>query len=109
MPLTITGGRVISDRTVRTVWLVSARPYACPASWPPVQFPDRGSAVTAITLALAAASGPRPGHRIWPHTGNRTAELGQSAPQAFILATSPAERSSGREPAVSPPGRQARP
>ena len=109
MPLTITGGLIISDRTVRTAWLVSARPYACPATWPPVQFPDRGSAVTAITLALAAASGPRPGHRIWPHTGNQAAELGQSAPQAFILATSPAERSSGREPAVSPPGRQARP
>jgi hypothetical protein len=109
MPLTITGDSITIDRTARTAWLLPGRPHACPATWLPVRLPDRRSAVTAITLALAAASGPRPGHRIWLHTGNRAAELGRITLQAITLAAPSPEMSSGKEPAVSPPGRESRP
>ncbi len=109
MPLTITGDLITRGRATCIARLVPGRPHAWQVTWLPGQFLDRSSAVTAITLAAAAASGPRPGHRIWPPTGNRAADLGQTAPQVITLATRPPETPSGREPAISPPGREARP
>jgi hypothetical protein len=108
MPLTITSDLISSDRTARTAWLVPGHPHAWQVTWLPGRLLDRSSAVT-ITLADAAASGPRPWHRLWPHTGNRVAEPGQTAPRAITIATRPPQTSSEREPAVSPPARKARP
>jgi hypothetical protein len=108
MPLTVTGDQITSDRATRIARLVPGRPPARQVTWLPGRLLDRGSAVTAITLAVAAARSPRPGRRIWPHTGNRAAEPGQTTPQAITHGTRPPETSSGRTPAVNPPGRQAR-
>ena len=109
MPLTITGDLITSDRAKCIAWLVPGRPHAWQVTWLPGRILDRSSAATAITLPVATASGPRAEYRIWPRTGNRAAELGQAALKAITLAAPPPEMSSGRKPAVSPPGREARP
>ena len=96
MPLTTTGDLITSDRATRIARLVRGRPPAWQVTRLPGQLLDRGSAVTVIAMAVAAASGPRPGHRIWPHTGTRAAEPGQPVPQAIILTIRPLETASGR-------------
>ena len=106
MPLTTTGDLITSGRAAPTARLVPSRPHAGHLTRLPGRLLDRTCAVT-MTPAGAAASGPRPGHRIWPHTGNQAAGPGQIAPQAITIATRPPETASGREPARSPAGREA--
>ena len=106
MPLTITGDLIVSDRTALTVRFVSGRPHPGHVTWLFGRLLARSSAVT-MTLANAAASGPRPGHRTCSHIGYQAIECGQTAPQAITLATRPPETTSGREPAVSLVGREA--
>lgn len=106
MPLTITGHLIASDRTTHTARLVPGRPHAGQVTRLPGRLLDRSSAVT-MPLAGAAASGPRPGHRTWSHTGYRGAGLGQTAPQAITITTRPPETTSRKQSAVSPAGRQA--
>jgi hypothetical protein len=106
MPLTTTGALITSGRTTHTARLVPGRPHAGHRTRLPGRLLDLSSAVT-MTPADAAASGPRPGHRIWPHIGNQAGELGQTAPQAITITTRPPETASGREPARSPAGREA--
>jgi hypothetical protein len=104
MPLTITGDLVDSDRTTDTARLVSGRPHPGHTTRLSGRPLDCSSAVS-VTLADAAASGPRPGHRTWPHIGNQAAGPGQTVPQAITIASRPPEETSGREPAVSLVGR----
>jgi|HubBroStandDraft_6_1064221.scaffolds.fasta_scaffold3003656_2 hypothetical protein len=68
---------------------------------------DRSSAVTVMLLADVAARTSHPGHRICSHIGNSAAEPGGTTPQAPTLAIRRTETTSGREPAASPPGREA--
>jgi hypothetical protein len=68
---------------------------------------DPGSAVTAMLRADVTARRPHPGHRIWSHIGNWPAEPGGTTLQALTLAIRRTETTSGREPAASPPGREA--
>ena len=103
MPLTTTGDLITSDRAPRTARLVSGRPPAWQVTWLPGRILALRSAVTAITLPAAAASGLRPSRRIWSHIGNRAAEPGQTTPQAITLATrspeKPGDTKGGRPPA----------
>ena len=106
MPLTITGVLVANDRTMHTARLVPGRPHAGHVARLPGRLLEPGSAVT-MTLADAAAGGPRPGHRTWSQIGYQAVELGQTTPQAITLAARPPKTTSRRETAVSPAGRQA--
>jgi hypothetical protein len=68
---------------------------------------DPSSAVTVMLRADVAARTSHPGHRIWSHIGSWPAEPGWTTLQALTLAIRRTETTSGREPAASPPGREA--
>jgi hypothetical protein len=51
---------------------------------------DRNTAITAMTLAEAAAgTGLHEGHRLWPHIQGWAAELGLTGPEAVAAASQP--------------------
>ena len=108
MPLTITADLITSDRTAHTACPVPGHPNAWLVTWLPSRVTSPSGAVTAMMLADATARGVRPGHRAWPHLCNWAAELGLTAPAAIALAsTPPPDKTTGREPDASPPGREA--
>ena len=108
MPLTVTDDLITGDRTAHAARPIDSYPDAWQVTWLPGQEITRSGAVTAMVLADAASRDFRPGHRLWPHISGWAAELGLSAPVAVALASErPADRATNREPAASPPDREA--
>jgi hypothetical protein len=107
MPLTITSDLIVGDHTAHTARQVPGHPHAWHVTWLPGRLMDRNSAITAMVLAEAAADDPHPGHRLWPHIHSWAAELDLTAPHAVALASQPPETTSGKQPSVSPPDREA--
>jgi hypothetical protein len=107
MPLTITTDLITGDHTTHAARPLPGHPHAWQVTWLPGRLLDRNSAITAMVLAEAAARGPHPGHRLWPHIHSWAAELDLTAPQAIAIACQPPGKSAGKEPAASPPDREA--
>jgi len=89
MTLTITDTAMTSDQTAHT-----AQPApggrGWEVSWLPGQILDRNAAITAMTIAGAAAD-PDLGedHRLWPHIQGWAGELGLTAPDAIARVSQP--------------------
>ena len=108
MTLTITDHGMTSDHTPHTARPAPGHQHAWQVSWLPGRLMDRNTAITAMTLAdTAADTALHPGHRLWPHIQGWAAELGLTAHDAITLASAPPEKATGREPAPSPPDREA--
>ena len=78
-------------------------------SWLPGQAMDRNTAVTAMTLADAAAGHElHDRHQLWPHIQSWAGELGLSASEAISMASQPPRGiNRQQEPAVHQPDREA--
>jgi hypothetical protein len=108
MTLTITDHGMTSDHTPHTARPAPGQQHAWQVSWLPGRLLDRNSAITAMTLAETTAEEDlHEGHRLRPHIQGWAEELHLTAPDAITLASAPPERTTGREPAPSPPDREA--
>ena len=107
MAVRITDQIITSDRTAHAARSARGHEHAWQVSWLPGWLMNQNTASTAMMLAdSAAATGLRPGHRLWPHIQGRAAGPGLTAPHGIALASAPPETASGKEPA-SPPDREA--
>jgi hypothetical protein len=89
MTLTIGDTTMISDQSAHTARQAPSR-NGWEVSWLPGQTLDRNTAITAMTLAEAAAgTGLHEGHRLWPHIQGWAAELGLTGPEAVAAASQP--------------------
>ena len=89
MTLRITDTAMTSDQTAHT-----AQPApggrGWEVSWLPGQILDRNAAITAMTIAGAAADPDlHEGHRLWPHVQGWAEELGLTAPDAVARISQP--------------------
>jgi hypothetical protein len=89
MTLTIGDTTVTSDRSDCTARQAPSRD-GWEVSWLPGQRLDRNTAITAMTLAEAAAgTGLHEGHRLWPHIQGWAAELGLTGTDAIARVSQP--------------------
>jgi hypothetical protein len=89
MTLTIGDTTMTSDQSAHTARQAPGR-NGWEVSWLPGQRLDRNTAITAMTLAEAAAgTGLNEGHRPWPHIQGWAAELGLTGPEAVAAASQP--------------------
>jgi hypothetical protein len=89
MTLTIDDTTMTSDQSAHTARQAPSR-NGWEVSWLPGQTLDRNTAITAMTLAEAAAgTGLHEGHRLWPHIQDWAAELGLTGPEAVAAASQP--------------------
>jgi hypothetical protein len=87
--LTINDTAMTSDQTSHTAQHVPDR-TGWEVSWLPGQTLDRNTAITAMTLADAAAETDlHEGHQLWPQVQSWAAELGLTAPEAIAQASQP--------------------
>ncbi len=108
MPLTITDELITSDGTAHTARPIPGHPDAWQVTWLTSQIITRSGAVTAMVLAELTSRDLHPGHRYWPHIRGWAAELGLTTALAVALASEPPrEKTTDREPAASPPDREA--
>lgn len=107
MRLTITSDLITGEHTAHTARPVPGHPHTWQVTWLPGRLLDRNSAITAMVLADLAGSDPHPEHRIWPAIQNWAAELSLTAPRAIALASQPSQKSISKEPAATPPDREA--
>ena len=108
MTLRITGTAMTSDQSAHTARPAPGRD-GWEVSWLPGQALDRNTAITAMTLAEAAAEpGLAEGHRLWPHIQGWAEELGLTAPDAIAQAAKPPDGiDHHQEPAARQPDREA--
>jgi len=85
MSLTIDDTAMTSDQSAHTARRSPER-NGWEMSWLPGRILDRNRAVTAMTLADAAAEHDlHQRHRLWPHIQGWAGELGLSAPEAISM------------------------
>ena len=90
MTLTINDTTMTSDQTGHTARRAPGRQHLWEVSWLPGQVLDRNAAITAMTIASAAADPDlHEGHRLWPHIQGWADELGLTAPDAIARASRP--------------------
>lgn len=108
MALTITDTTMTSDHSTHTA-RHSPEQHGWEVSWLPGQILDRNTAITAMTLADAAAARDiHERHRLWPHIQGWAGELGLTAPEAITRATQqPGGISCQQEPASQQPDHEA--
>jgi hypothetical protein len=108
MTLTIGDTTMTSDQSDCTARCAPSR-NGWQVSWLPGQALDRDTAITAMTLAEAAAgTGLHEGHRLWPHIQGWAAELGLTGPEAVAAASQPPGDINGEhEQADGQPDREA--
>ena len=100
MTLRITDTAMTSDQTAHTARQAPGG-QGWEVSWLPGQRLDRNAAVTAMTIAGAAADPDLgEGHRLWPHLQGWAGELGLTAPDALARVSQPPS-SLNREQQVS--------
>jgi hypothetical protein len=89
MTLTILDTTMTSDRNPHTARHAPGQ-TGWEVSWLPGQILDRNTAITAMTLADAAAEPDlHEGHRLWPFIQDWAAELGLTGPDAITRAAQP--------------------
>ena len=89
MTLTIHDTTMTSDQSAHTARQAPSR-NGWEVSWLPGQTLDRNTAITAMTLAEAAAgTGLHEGHRLWPHIQGWAAELGLTGTDAIARVSQP--------------------
>jgi len=89
MTLTINDTTMTSDQTAHTARHTPER-NGWEVSWLPGQTLDRNAAITAMTIAGAAADPDLgEGHRLWPHLQGWAGELGLTAPDAIARVSQP--------------------
>ena len=97
MTLIINDTSMTSDHTAHTAWQAPDK-NGWEVSWLPGQILDRNSAITAMTLADAAAERDLgEGNRLWPHIQSWAGELGLTAHDAVSRASQPPETSASAE------------
>jgi len=89
MTLRITDTAMTSDQTAHTARHAPGEP-GWEVSWLPGQILDRNAAITAMTIAGAAADPDlHEGHRLWPPIQGWVGELGLTAPDAIARISQP--------------------
>ena len=103
MTLTIQDESISSDTTRHTAHLVPGHKHTWRVSWLPGRLMDRNTAITAMTLAeVGATDEVNPGHRLWSHIENWSAELGLTASDTLTWISQPPVRVSSEKEAAEP-------